>query len=371
MRSTSAAVCGLALLTAAAAPAAPTTAAKPDPKVVAQAQALARSARDSRSEAQGVQAQIANLKTQLVQLASVEAAGERGAGDKRSRLDALNAREQVLTADLGKSQNGAARLLGVMALFRRDPPPALLVHPASARDAVRAQILARAMAPELERRAKVLAAQIEDLRRLRRQLKGLSEDLFASESQLAEQREQLERLMADRAALQKSLIANAESAEAALRALAAKSRVPAELIGRLPSVAQALGPAPDHFIAPVQGQVYARYGEGGGRDGASEGWHWKALPGAPVLAPAASVVEYAGPLKDYGTVVILQAGGGLHLVLTGLDAAGAVTGQGVAAGEPIGRMAEDGGPHPLLYLEVRRGNSTVDPARWFKVAGAH
>ena len=40
----------------------------------------------------------------------------------------------------------------------------------------------------------------------------------------------------------------------------------------------------------------------------------------------------------------------------------------VAAGEPIGRMAEDAGAAPELYMEVRRGSETVDPARWFKVS---
>jgi len=38
----------------------------------------------------------------------------------------------------------------------------------------------------------------------------------------------------------------------------------------------------------------------------------------------------------------------------------------VAAGEPIGRMGEDAGAGPSLYLEVRKGGDPVDPKRWFK-----
>jgi septal ring factor EnvC (AmiA/AmiB activator) len=361
-------VCGLLLLTAAA-PAPKPAGTKPDPKVTAEAQRLARAARDARSAAEGTNAQIEHLRVQLVQLGAVETAGERGTGDKRAHLDRLNAREQALTLKLGQSQNEAARLFGVLALFRRNPPPALLVHPASARDAVRAQILARAIAPELQSRSRALASQLDTLKRLRRQVEGASEDLFRSESELADERAQLETQMTKLQVLERGLVADAESNEASLRQLAQTSGAPADLIGKLATGPDALGPAPDRLIEPVAGQVVTRYGQDSAREGASEGWRWKASPGAPVLAPAAGIVEYAGPLKDYGVILILRTGGAYHLVLAGLGATTAVTGRTVSAGEPIGRMAEDARGSPQLYMEMRHGDQTVDPQRWFKVAG--
>src|SRR6202012_6266863 len=102
------------------------------------------------------------------------------------------------------------------------------------------------------------------------------------------------------------------------------------------------------FFQPVEGARTARYGQN-----ASDGYRWRASPGSPVLAPAAGVVEYAGPLKDYGVILILRTGGAYHLVLTGLGAAEAVVGTTVAAGEPIGRMGDDAGPSPRFYLAMR------------------
>ena len=334
----------------------------------AEALALARAVRDNRAEAKGVEAQIAHLRSQLVALAAVEAAGERGTGDKRSRLDSLTAREAALTARLGQAQNATARLLGVLALFRRDPPPALLVHPQSAKDAVRAQILARALEPELQSRSRALAAELDQLHRLRRQVDAASEDLFQSESAVAEQRAQLEQLIADKTVLERSLAGDAAKAEGSLRVLAQKSGAPAELIGKLVAGAENLGPAPERLIEPVQGRLAARFGQSAAKGAPQEGFTWISTPGAPVLAPAAGVVEYAGPLKDYGAILILRTGGAYHLVLTGLGAVDAAPGRTVAAGEPIGRMAEDAGPGPSLYLEVRRGGEPVDPQRWFKTA---
>src|SRR6185312_15425866 len=138
-------------------------------------------------------------------------------GDKRSRLQDLTRREEALNQALGRSRNEQARLLGALALYRRDPPPALLVHPNSAKDAVRAQILARALAPEIQARSHALALQLQDLRTLRREVDATSESLFKSESAVAEQRAQLEQMIADKTVLQRSLVAQAETDEAMLR----------------------------------------------------------------------------------------------------------------------------------------------------------
>src|ERR1700744_5413119 len=327
----------LLVLTAAQSAAAPARQGRtPDIKASPQALALARAVRDNLSEAKGVQAQIAHLRKQLTTLAAVEAAGERGTGDKRTRLQTLTHEEEALAARLGHSQAATARLLGVLALYRRDPPPALLVNPSSARDAVRAQILARALAPELEARSRALSRQLDDLRRLRRQVDTASEDLFKSESAVAEQRAQLEQMIVDKTTLQHSLAADADTAEAQLRELARRAQAPADLVARLPAI-EALGPPPAKLVEPVQGRLAAGFGHAAFSGGPKEGFTWRASPGAPVLAPAAGVIEYAGPLKDYGVILILRTGGAYHLVLTGLGAAEAVVGTTVAAGEPIGR----------------------------------
>ena len=46
---------------------------------------------------------------------------------KRATLQALNARETQLTAQIGANRNELARLLSALQLFSRDPPPPLLV----------------------------------------------------------------------------------------------------------------------------------------------------------------------------------------------------------------------------------------------------
>jgi septal ring factor EnvC (AmiA/AmiB activator) len=327
---------------------------------------LTRQAQAAHAQAARLDGEIAQLKAQLIQLGAVEAGGEQAAQDKKTRLDQLNAQESALTARVGSSRAVIARLIGALELYRRNPPPAFLVYPSSAKDAVRAQILARAIAPELQSESRALADQIEQVRRLRRVVDAASEDLFRSESELADQRARIEALIDQKTTLERQLNGGADQAQAALTALANKAGAPGELIDRLPPPA-AQGPAPTGFISPVQGLLLSRFGQQTDK-GRAQGFSWRAAPGAPVLAPVAGTVEYAGPLKGYGVVLILAVGGAYHLVLAGLQAASETTGQSVAAGEPIGRMADDAASPTDLYLEVRRDGEPVDPARWLKTA---
>ena len=337
--------------------------------IAAPAWAASQLAPPSAAHAQSarLKGEIAQLKAQLVDLGAVEAGGERSNLDKKARLEQLNAQESAVSARVGASRATVARLIGALELYRRNPPPAFLVFPSSAKDAVRAQILARAIAPQLQAQSRVLAAQLQQVRRLRRVVDAASEELFRSESDLADQRARIEALIDQKSALERQLDNGGPAAQATLRTLADKAGAPGALIDRPPASAASAGPAPSGFIAPVQGRLIARYGQQTDK-GRSQGFTWRAAPGAPVLAPVAATVEYAGPLKGYGVVLILAAGGAYHLVLAGLQAVSETSGQAVAAGEPIGRMADDAATPTDLYLEVRREGETVDPARWLKSA---
>ena len=168
-----------------------------------EARSLARD--DARAQARQLREDITRLDAQLAELRAVAATGAQGLADKRARLGDLNQREAALRADMGANQNALASLLGALELYRRDPPPALLVSPRSAQDAVRAAILVRAIEPELNARARAFRIRADELQRVRRGITGLSEDLFTSESALADGRAEIEQSIREKTALQHSL----------------------------------------------------------------------------------------------------------------------------------------------------------------------
>jgi murein hydrolase activator len=258
--------------------------------------------------------------------------------ERRHQLEQLTAQEDALAAKLGADRNALARLLGALELFSRDPPPPLIVNPADARDAVRAMILAKAIAPELEARAKALGAEADTLQALRRKAAQASGELFVAESAL-------------------------EDRQGRLDAVASDAGLLAPPAARIATDALAGAPAPTSLVAPADGKPAVRYGGRLSNGLIAEGVAYRTGPGAPVRAPAAAVVAYAGPLNGWGEVVILRAGGGCHMVLSGLGKVSVAVGQSVAADFPVGAMPIDGQTPPELYLEVRLAGGPIDPAK--------
>jgi septal ring factor EnvC (AmiA/AmiB activator) len=322
---------------------------------------------------------LARLRHRLVELGKQEKSGVAKAQTAAARLSALNAAEAELKARVGANQQSLSRLLAALQSYQRNPPPALLVDPRSARQAVDAAILMRAVAPELERRAKSFAAEGKRLNALRRQILIADGEFLGAEHDVADRRAEMDALDEEKARLEGRLnpVMGAEAA-ASVRLGTTAGSVD-ELVKGVQTPETTTGSAaelePKDVRQPVAGAPVRRYGEASPGHGRSEGWSWSAPQGALVTAPISGQVVYAGPLKGWGFVVILKGPGGYHLVLAGLERVSARVGGEVAAGEPVGRIAtpQSSGPGkaipaPELYLEIRRGAQTVDPAHFF--AGA-
>jgi septal ring factor EnvC (AmiA/AmiB activator) len=86
---------------------------------------------------------------------------------------------------------------------------------------------------------------------------------------------------------------------------------------------------------------------------------------AQVISPADGKVEFAGPFRSYGQLLILDAGEGYLVLMAGMKEISADMGQSVRAGEPVGIMGK--GPssvtllgdqiqeaRPVLYVEFRK-----------------
>lgn len=327
-------------------------------------------AQTRRAEAASVAAEVERLRAQLVALGAAQATGEVQVGGRRSALGALNAQEAELRARMAADREDQVRILGALQFHSRHPPPALLVSPRSAKDAVRAAILLRAVAPALEQRAERFAAEAGQIRALRRQTAAASERLFLAESQVADREARIEDLIAEKSALERSLLLDAEEAEADARRLAATAGSLGMLITQVGANGSRPSPtaAPLAMTAPVVGERIRAFGAQSPA-GRSRGVTWRTAPGALVRSPVAGRVQFAGELRDYGVVVIVRAGARHDVVLAGLQSAAPPPGGRLALGEPIGRMPTDSDV-PELYLELRDNGAPVDPARRLQTAAA-
>ena len=116
---------------------------------------------------------------------------------------------------------------------------------------------------------------------------------------------------------------------------------------------------------PAVGKVVEKFGVPNEGGGLTKGIKIGTRPGAQVVAPFDGRVKYAGPLKTYGNVLIVEAGSDYLIILAGMAHVDATVGQWLLAGEPVGRMADAGEDGPSeLYLEFRRSRDPFDPLPW-------
>lgn len=97
------------------------------------------------------------------------------------------------------------------------------------------------------------------------------------------------------------------------------------------------------------------------------GMDWKAPLGAPVLSAGDGVVQFAGRRGQYGLVVEIDHGQGVHTMYAHLRqvASGLKAGQRVSRGSEIGAVGTTGlsaGPH--LHFEIAVNGKPVDPAKY-------
>jgi septal ring factor EnvC (AmiA/AmiB activator) len=120
---------------------------------------------------------------------------------------------------------------------------------------------------------------------------------------------------------------------------------------------------------PVIGVVVKGWGEQTDA-GPATGLSYHAPPGAHVISPCGGRVVFAETFRSYGLLLIIDCGGGYHVVLAGFRRLDVKLGQRLLAGEPVGVMPdwEPGttAQRPALYVELRHDGAPMNPAPWLR-----
>jgi septal ring factor EnvC (AmiA/AmiB activator) len=120
---------------------------------------------------------------------------------------------------------------------------------------------------------------------------------------------------------------------------------------------------------PVIGVVVKGWGEQTDA-GPATGLSYHAPPGAHVISPCGGRVVFAETFRSYGLLLIIDCGGGYHVVLAGFRRLDVKLGQRLLAGEPVGVMPdwEPGttAQRPALYVELRHEGAPVNPTPWLR-----
>ena len=351
------------------------------------------------------------FNAQIIETASRVVAVEERIAQTQERLEALDGDEQTLRTSLEQRRGLIAEVLAALQRIGRQTPPGLMIRAEDALQSVRSAMILGAVLPEMRHQAEVLAADLTKLLSLRKQIADQrsrqARDLFvlADErhrlslfiderqkrqaeaeqaltaerqraAQLARQAENLNQLIVK---LEQGLDTASRAARAALRAseerraLAARPDLAAlRDPGRL-TPAIAFAAAKGTLPLPARGARIKEFGASNGFGGTEKGLSIAARPGGQITAPCDGWVVYAGAFRNYGQLLILNAGDGYHVLLAGMERISVDLGQFVVTGEPVAVMGgaqsvalgAGAASQPLLYVEFRKDGVPVDPGPWW------
>jgi murein hydrolase activator len=140
------------------------------------------------------------------------------------------------------------------------------------------------------------------------------------------------------------------------------------------SPAFAFASAKGTLSLPANGVKIREFGGSDGAGGVEKGISLATRPGAQVTTPCDGWVVYAGPFRSYGQLLILNAGGGYHVLIAGMERISVNIGQFVLTGEPVATMGTTSrvasilatnASQPVLYVEFRKDGTPIDPGPWW------
>jgi murein hydrolase activator len=381
-------------------------------KARAEQQRAAEAERKLRIEIEALGADRRKISAALIEAAAKIRDAENRLNIIEGRLAPLERSENDLRQSLAGRRDEIAEVLAALQRAGRRPPPALLVSPEDALKSVRSAIVLGAILPEMRDRTEKLAAELSELVRLRGLIANERTRLMSEVAAMASERQRMTALVDERqrsqAEAEKSLVqerqtaaemarqidnlkdlvarleqgvdsANraARAAEKATDDQKAESRPDFAALkdpGRL-TPAIAFASARGMLPLPVNGVRIRNFGATDRFGGTERGISIATRAGAQVTSPADGWVVYSGPFRSYGQLLILNAGGGYHIVLAGMERISVDIGQFVLTGEPVAVMGSGtaqvaatvpvGTSQPVLYVEFRKDGTPVDPGPWW------
>jgi septal ring factor EnvC (AmiA/AmiB activator) len=323
----------------------------------------------------------------------------------QERLKPLDDNEHSIRKSLDGRRAVIGEVLAALQRIGRRPPPALITSPEDALQSVRTAMVLGAVLPEMRHEVEALANDLSELLAVRKKIDTERDQLKAEVASLDGERARVAALVEER---QKQL-AEREKALDAERARAGNlARDVDNLKDLIAKLEQGLDPAtreareaarsdsrpalsafrdPGRLAPavaftslrgqvpiPVNGVKLKEFGAPDGSGGAEKGLSIATRAGAQVTAPADGWVVYAGPFRSYGQLLILNVGGGYHVLLAGMERISVDLGQFVLTGEPVAVMGNGshiaailatGSSQPVLYVEFRKDGVPVDPGPWW------
>ncbi|RJF90493.1 murein hydrolase activator EnvC family protein [Sphingomonas cavernae] len=313
---------------------------------------------------------------------------EAGIAAAEARIAIVSRLQAEQRSRLAEKQDAIVKLVAALQTMARRPPVLALVRPGSTRDVVHVRSLLATVMPVVEERTAGLREEVARGRALRRTADLAAASLREGRQKLQTERVALARMEAEhRVRAQRFANSAMFEADRAI-ALGEAARDITELMDELEDAAvtretlaslpgpllrprvpgsaahapvdrQRAEPSNPRYRLPVVGDVVTGLGEVSAAGTRARGITLQTAPGAQVVAPTSGRIAFAASYRGYGQIVIIDHGGGVTTLITGMSRLGVKVGDNVEQGSPLGRARAD---RPMITVELRRDGQPVDIA---------
>ena len=303
---------------------------------------------------------VEKTKKQLVRAADKVSGLEEQRGALIKRIAELDKQRDKINAELAKSYDGITTATGSMLFIALNPN----FDTQTMHDYVLTSVVLSAAANQFDSQIMDATAKLKELDKIHEERIIEKEKLDRSAKKYANEKNELDKLLKTRSAQNEKLKNQQIALQDKLKQLSARAKNISELSAGVGSSKMSADAkfSKRKLNVPVRGKLVVRYGEKTALGLKSDGWRIHTRGEALVMAPADGVIKFADSFRGFGKVVIMSHKNGYNTVMTNMGSIDALVGQEVLAGEPIGRMNEN---RPEMYLEVRRGDKSIDPASLF------
>jgi len=374
----------------------------------------------------------AKLNTELIEAGKQVQASEAKLSETESKLSELTDQVTIIRNSITDRKETIVKMLSAMQRIGRTPPPALVTRRDDALAVVRSAMLLAQVFPELKYEADNLSLELDGLVKLENSIREQRDAQKSETDRLTVERNRIDELLQEKKtqlaqseadlvtarqiALQQSaevtelsdLISRLDERMAKAEVAQYDAEVVAEKELRAREQSRALAtPADEKVIEikpeetkvafaspsrmkpavpfetargtlplPAQGKRLKGFGDADGMGGTLRGISLQTRGEARIIAPTDGWVVYAGPFRSYGQLLIINAGGGYHVLLAGMGRIDVSLGQFVLAGEPVAVMGTSlpagqgnkDNSRPVLYVEFRKDGRPIDPGPWWAEA---
>lgn len=313
---------------------------------------------------------------------------EAGLSAMRVELRSAALREASIQAAFERESGTLSTLLGALQSMSTSPETLVLLHPSGPVETARAGMILSDVAPAIRQKVAGLELQLQELATLRALQNDAVQVLADGLAGVQEARIALSQAISERTALpdrsatdEAALLALVEGAETLQNFASGLVTEPTPNSG---AVARGFVEAKGTLPLPAQGVPIRGFDQPDAAGVARPGILLATRPGALITSPWPATIRYAGPLLDYGNVIIVEPEAGYLLVMAGLNEVFGTVGDIAEAGAPLGQMggtlpqaqdiliaARNGGGQDrteTLYIELREGETPVNPGQWFQSA---